>query len=359
MSIASEITRLQGCKSDIRTALVNKGITSASTHNMADFATDISNISAGGATITVTYDSSFYNKTMTCTNGTKTYTKTTTSSGSTTFNVNEEGTWTITCNGVSVTVAVVLSYSTQMIPTGSTVTPVNDIQIWLKCGGIFDKTYTTISQVLADTTTLLALISDSNAVDYMVRSTNFASSVCGNSTAMTYIGNNNYCADTLLADSTWCTAICNSTYFESVLKVKVPTMTSNTTPSGECSGVYTSTMQDFQPWCAFDGNDSTYVRSNDYHGNDFSVTYKFENPVRVLRAYVYANYPNYQITSYKIQASNNINSGWVDLTDAITNNYSGVSTVLNNPNSYLYYRVQVLSGYVNTTFLNTIQFYGR
>lgn len=76
--------------------------------------------SAGGgaeATITVTYDSSFYNKTMTCTNGTKTYTKTTTSSGSTTFNVNEEGTWTITCNGVSRTVNVVLSYSTQMAIT--------------------------------------------------------------------------------------------------------------------------------------------------------------------------------------------------------------------------------------------------
>lgn len=75
--------------------------------------------SAGGvtATITVTYDSTFYNKTMTCENGTKTYTKTTTSSGSTTFNVYEEGTWTITCDGISRTVNVVLSYSTQMAIT--------------------------------------------------------------------------------------------------------------------------------------------------------------------------------------------------------------------------------------------------
>lgn len=117
MSIASEITRLQGCKANIRTALVNKGITSASTHNMADFATDISNISAGGATITVTYNSSFYNKTMTCTKGSTTYTQTTTSSGSTVFNVTDEGTWTITCNGVSRTVYVTLNYSTQMATT--------------------------------------------------------------------------------------------------------------------------------------------------------------------------------------------------------------------------------------------------
>lgn len=72
---------------------------------------------AAGATITVTYDSSFYNKTMTCTKGTTTYTQTTTSSGSTTFSVAEGGTWTITCNGVSRTVDVVLEYTTQMAIT--------------------------------------------------------------------------------------------------------------------------------------------------------------------------------------------------------------------------------------------------
>ena len=72
---------------------------------------------AGGATITVSYDSSFYNKTITCSDGTTTYTKTTTSSGSTEFKVKDEGTWTITCNGVSRTVDVVLEYSTQMAIT--------------------------------------------------------------------------------------------------------------------------------------------------------------------------------------------------------------------------------------------------
>lgn len=71
----------------------------------------------GGATITVTYNSSFYNKTMTCSNGTKTYTKITTSSGSTEFSVTDEGTWTIACNGVSRTVDVVLNYTTQMAIT--------------------------------------------------------------------------------------------------------------------------------------------------------------------------------------------------------------------------------------------------
>lgn len=72
---------------------------------------------AAGATITVTYDSRFYNKTMTCTKGQTTYTQTTTSSGSTTFSVAEGGTWTITCDGVSRTVDVVLEYTTQMAIT--------------------------------------------------------------------------------------------------------------------------------------------------------------------------------------------------------------------------------------------------
>lgn len=48
MSIATQITRLQNIKAAIRNALVNKGVTSASTHDMEDFATDIGSIPTGG-----------------------------------------------------------------------------------------------------------------------------------------------------------------------------------------------------------------------------------------------------------------------------------------------------------------------
>lgn len=48
MSIASQISRLQNIKTAIRNALVNKGISSAASHNFEDFATDISDIPAGG-----------------------------------------------------------------------------------------------------------------------------------------------------------------------------------------------------------------------------------------------------------------------------------------------------------------------
>lgn len=48
MSIATEITRLQGIKTDIRTALVTQGIAQASSHNMADFSADILAIQGSG-----------------------------------------------------------------------------------------------------------------------------------------------------------------------------------------------------------------------------------------------------------------------------------------------------------------------
>lgn len=207
------------------------------------------------ATITVTYPSG---ATCTCVGGGESYTAT---SNPETFTVKSANTFTITAtDGTrtdSETVVITTSGQTEtvtlsFVPDGSTVTPTDDIQTWLHCADIWDKNYTTIAQVLADSTTLSALIADSNAVDYMVRSTTWASSVCANQSAMSYIGLDDYCADTLLADSTWLNAICNSTYFESVLNVKIPTMTSNTAPSGRCFAS-TEFSATFAAWKAFDG----------------------------------------------------------------------------------------------------------
>lgn len=313
---------------------------------------------------------------------------------------------------------------THTIPDGRTVTPTDDIQIWLNCANIWDKAYTTLAEVLADTDTLSALIASENAVDYIVRSTTWAvsaaivpkmtsntapSGVCSassnysadypafrvfdgipytssnnsrwvsasgsntnqwlqykftsavkieyvriqqlntsgtgtpknmkvqasndgvawtdiatyvntditfdveipvsietsyqyyrlvmvdtvqtsptyiqltglnfysasittNSTAMSYIGLNNYCANTLLADSTWCEAICNSEYFESVLNVKVPVMTSDTTPSGIAS--MTGTVIN-PAWRAFDEN----LYSTGTASGVQRLAYEFESPM--------------------------------------------------------------------------------
>lgn len=319
----------------------------------------------GGATITVTYNSSFYNKTMTCSNGTKTYTKTTTSSGSTEFSVSDEGTWTITCNGVSVSLDVTLNYATQMKPTGSTATPVNDIQTWLKCGGIFNKTYTTINQVLADTTTLLALISDNNAVDYMVRSTTWANSVCANATAMTDIGANDYCADTLLSDATWASAIANSTYFESVLNVKVPTMTSNTTPSGVA---FSSTLEQSSAYYAFNTSTSGALTSRNATGLAY-VGYKFPSAVKpsiVKITLVPQGGTSLTSITFNIDKSAD-NSTWETVSTYVAEGVNS-SSVLNyvipidTVDSNMYYRVSSDTKWFTAGTINKglrLQFYGR
>ena len=243
-----------------------------------------------GIPLVVTCDSSLSGATITCTDGTTTLTNTCPSTFpyEVTFNLPNTGTWTVSGGTFidNVTVTESKGYLVT-IPTGSTVTPTDDVQILLNCANIWDKSYTTISELLADTTSLLAVISDNNAVDYLVRSTTFASSVCANSTAMTYIGADNYCADTLLANSTWLNAICNSTYFESVLNVKVPTMTSYTAPSGTV--VTHSNNTTYPAWQMFDGDDYTngaQAASSITNTAAARTYYKFVNPVSVNKAYI-------------------------------------------------------------------------
>lgn len=329
---------------------------------------------SSGIPLIVTCDSQFAGLTITATkSGAATQTATCPSSSPYTieFELPEDGTWTIsgTYSGQTFSEVVTITPYTatlNAIPEGSTATPTDDVQIWLHCGNIWDKNYTTISQVLADSTTLLALISDNNAVDYMVRSTTWATNVCANNTAMTYIGANDYCADTLLADDTWLNAICNSTYFESVLNIKVPTMTSDTSPSGVCFG---STKYNAQTdyYFAFDGNDSSGFISNDDDGTGY-CGYKFTSPVKVYMA-AFSNFP-YDVSSYiriknfKIQGSNTSeSSGYTDLysgTYPSTNPTYLQKCPVSASNDYTYYRVLSTSGDVGLKFgIKNVQFYGR
>ena len=225
--------------------------------------------------------------TVTLTKGAKTVTCTEVSSGVYEGGIDEYGTWAV--NNVTLgytrnfTVDAVKIYNLSFIPDGRTVTPVNDVQTLLHCAGIFDKGYTVLSQLIADTASLYSVITNNNAIDYMVRSTSFASGICGNNTAMTYIGSDNYASDTLLDDATWCAAICNSTYFESVLNVKVPIMTSNTAPSGIASAESTLIEggQDYSPYRAFNENTSNFWISNNTRNS--WVAYEFTNDVKIYK----------------------------------------------------------------------------
>lgn len=436
-----------------------------------------------------------------------------------TFTVHESGTYTITAiaNGETYTDTVEVTTSGQTesltIPKGSTITPTDSVATLLSCAGIHDTSITSVSDLLADTTTLLAVINSTNAIDYLVRSKSFAgvglvpamtstttpsgeviyssyrgsgfesykafdgnettiwqcygiqapqyigykftdpvkvrkvdyringgrntagkfqgsndgtnwtdlteeisfnqsttgwysfpltknidnytyyriylttidtmdgsnrytdffeiqfyeqdADLVSDSTAMSYIGLNNYAANTLLADSDWLNAICNSTYFESVLNVKVPTMTSNTTPSGQA---FADTELDatYAAWKAFDGSNSS-LWSNKYSSSAYSTAYlgyKFTSAPTLKKAMIRPFYASSEcrLKDYKIQGSND-GSTWTDLHSGTVPNASQDNNIIvSNNDSYMYYRIHAMSqSYAGQNIIQIaeLQFYCR
>ena len=246
------------------------------------------------------------------------------------------------------------------IPDGATVTPTDDVQTWLHCANIWDKTnLTIIDDVIADTTTLNTLIANENANDYLVRSTTWASDVCSNESAMTYIGNNNYCANKLLDNDTWLTAICNSIHFEKVLNFKVPTMTSYTEPEGEvsASSEWTGTTLAYK---AFNNNYDDFWGSGKTIPTWIQYIFKAKNKVKMI---VFALGNGCGMKDCILRGSND-GVSFKDIksfTNTETTAKKDVKVICSdNMNAYLYYRL-----YISTTItasgvtLSKLQFYGR
>lgn len=250
--------------------------------------------------------------TVTLTKGGTTITATETSAGVYEADIDSYGSWTVTATKSGATATDTLTVDTvkvynvtlSYVPDGSTVTPTDVIQTWLACSQITDKSYTTLNEVLADSTTLAALMADNNAVNYLVRSTTWASGITGNALAMHHIGINNYCANTLLADSTWKNAIGGSTYIDNVLNDKNSYMTSADAPSGEVTWSDISTSYPtFEGWKAFGGGQwiSTGAQS------DHWLCYEFDAPKKIY-GFSFGEHPEYYTLTGEIQAY--INGAW-------------------------------------------------
>lgn len=309
--------------------------------------------------LSVTCDSSFAGSFVSCTDGITTLTETCPESSPyiVKFSIPNGGIWTISCGTSSISIIITDTLDLYNIPVGATVSTLNDIQTWLHCAGIYDKSYTTISEVLNDSTTLTTLINSNNASDYLVRSTNLGSSICANSTAMDIIGSNDYCSTKLLNNTTWKSAIFSSSYWAKVLNGMMPVMVSATAPYGQCR-------------CS-SGNATAGFLSSWYpsSGGQHWFGYEFPKNITIYRYYIRL-VSSFQSgdTSFKIQGSND-NSSWTDLTDIITKSsgssnlsYSGYNNITKNIASYKYYRVYFTTGMYQsgsrycTAFC---QFYGR
>ncbi len=328
-------------------------------------------------TINVTYDNDFRGATVTCSQGGTSISKVAPSGGNTmSFYPPTTGTWNISASaGGSVygTQAIVSSLSTpvpvnlETIPDGSTKTPTDDVSIWLSCAGIKDKAYTTLSQVIGDSETFNALLGDSNACAYMARSTTFATTLCADQYSMNLIGQYDVCCDALLSDSTWASAIAQSAYVDYVLNVKVPAMTSNTAPSGECFGInvapssaYYYAFNGFNNSSGYYSSSASYMQVGDYVG------YQFTADTKVCVACVMFRYLT-QTNSFKGKIQASVNGAWVDASDEFT-----LTSVDGNPSSAYVYALITVNGqadsyrfYVTQNPTNAshngikVQFYGH
>ena len=284
-------------------------------------------------TINLTLDEDLIGETIVMTNGTATKSKVADST-SMVFYPNATGNWTISCEYDGETYysepnpVVVSSLSTPVsaeislvhIPEGATVTPTDDIQTWLACANITNKSYTTLAEVLADRETFETLLRDSNACDYMARSTSWAK------------------AEGL-----------------------VPTLTgtsANVISVGDYSG---------QPaWKLFDGDNSTpWSADQAYLSGGAYVGYHFDNPVIVSNiGYIHRWDGNNATLVWKIQGSND-GTNWIDLSDNFNANSSNDNDKswhyisLNVIGEYSYYRIYEISNSNSQMYptLMELQFY--
>ena len=262
-------------------------------------------------------------------------------------------------------------------PDGATVTPIDDVQTWLHCANIWDKQYTTVSQVVADKTTLNALVQNENANDYLVRSTTFSTTLCennANNEAMYYLGLYDGCANKLLADDYWRNAIYSADVlladgqthlFEKVLNVKVPKMINNTTPSGQCFASHSNSSN--PPYYAFDKTSTEWISSTNPDEANKSIGYIFPEPVCIKRLYNQnSDDGTHIIKTFNLQCSNDTTNGidgkWTDITTINNDKPStrrGETTYnITNNEYYKAYRIFITkTGY--HTAVTELQFYGR
>ena len=301
-------------------------------------------------------------------------------SGRATYKVHEAGTYIVsssTAGGDEYAATVVVTEETAYpvnlgIPSGATATPTDDIQTWLKCASIYDKSYTLLADVLEDYYTCERLFSDSNACDYMARSSSWAAVITADASVMEQIGKYDYCCSKLLSNATWAAAIIASDYADYIISfTSVPKMTGANTPSGEASAgnIYGS---GYAGWKVFDratsAGDGTYwfTTANPPASNRW-VQYDFGFDIILTEVQISNNGTSsnrsYFVRNFKIQGS----SDGVTFTDI----YSGTAdnsknwpnydkhVINDNSTPYRYYRLLATSTYTDGfVLIEELQFIG-
>ncbi len=166
---------------------------------------------------------------------------------------------------------------------------------------------TAMSAVIASSTAMSAVAASSTAMSAVAASSTAMSAVAASSTAMSAVIASSTAMSAIFANATATTTFKNST---ALTAVQVPTMTSNTAPSGvaAASGEYSS---EYAAWKAFDGNNTSRWQRNTAAPN--WISYQFAASL-LLHTVEFINDPSYSLgaNAYIVQVSND-GTNWTDV----------------------------------------------
>ena len=157
----------------------------------------------------------------------------------------------------------------------------------------------------------------------------------------------------------------NTTTIWENIKALIPTMTSNSAPSGNASGSSIITS-DFDYYKAFDKKDTTFWCSGSRETTNQYLTYKFDNPVCVKKVVLKNHSDSSRLASpknFRIEASNN-NATWNTLGTFFNTNNDALGEMefsFSNSTYYSYYRIYVIdrNGSYNAITIGELQYYGN
>lgn len=200
-------------------------------------------------------------------------------------------------------------------PNGETITPLNDVNILLKCANKENKNYENINDIIEDEQLVSELVDNHNSYIYILRSKEF----------LKIIDKNN-----LLDDKA----------------ISIPNMTSNNSPSGEAQS---SSSNECKPFHAFDKNiNSGWRPAPGEEITDSYLQYEFPEEkycYKIVVTFGYSRLDGKEF-KYKFQGSND-GLNWEDISNELTHTNSETLTIYTD-NEYIqkfkYFRFKGISG---------------
>lgn len=295
---------------------------------------------SGGSIINVTVPSDYIGKTVIVENGDERYEQVA-NLVVVSFNVENGGTWTITCDDIVDTLEITF-YGVYNISLDS-----YNYKKWLAEAEI-TQTYDSLEEVLADEKTVRTLMTKHASSDYLIKwceaKLDDARTILSNGIVAKWINLRDYILDKVLGSEILKDLVAEIDKYGygeivPVFKNLVPIMTSATTPSGQVFGT-TADMSNYPPYKAFDGSTSTLANFRKTDGTQY-IGYKFTEKTIVDTVSI-TNYTYNHVLRFAIERSND-GTSWDFVGEYDNSNQTsyGVSTyALEKKEPYLYYRLR-------------------